>query len=134
MRNDNSSRFGKYIDINFNASGYIEGAQIEQYLLEKSRIVYQNIGERNYHIFYDLINGLTKEEKKKLELTNVTQYKYLNGGQTFDCDGRNENQVNIILIFINQFLHKLVNLENEKFWDRHFLCTNYYIHMLQRSL
>lgn len=97
VRNDNSSRFGKYIDIHFNENGAIEGAKIEQYLLEKSRIVSQNQGERNYHIFYSLLAGLSKEEKKKWDLAEVSTYNYLNGGKTLKCDGRNEsNEFNSI--------------------------------------
>ena len=79
VRNDNSSRFGKYIDIHFNKQGVIEGAKIEQYLLEKSRIVYQSLDERNYHIFYCMLAGLSKEEKQKLELEEASTYKYLTG-------------------------------------------------------
>lgn len=79
VRNDNSSRFGKYIDINFNKYGVIEGARIEQYLLEKCRIISQSKGERNYHIFYSILAGLTQEEKKKLELQDASQYNYLCG-------------------------------------------------------
>lgn len=57
----------------------IEGAKIEQYLLEKSRIVNQSTDERNYHVFYCILAGLTKEEKLKLELGEPSQYRYLTG-------------------------------------------------------
>ena len=90
MRNDNSSRFGKYIDIFFNHAGVIEGAKIEQYLLEKSRIVYQGNGERNYHIFYCMLAGLSKEHKAKLSLEDASAYKYLTGGGSTVCDGRDD--------------------------------------------
>jgi myosin-7 len=90
IRNDNSSRFGKYIDIHFNRTGVIEGAKIEQYLLEKSRIVHQNKDERNYHIFYCMLAGLSKDHKTKLELKDATHYKYLTGGGSVVCDGRDD--------------------------------------------
>ena len=79
MRNDNSSRFGKYIDIFFNKNGTIEGAKVDQYLLEKSRIVHQNPQERNYHVFYCMLAGLSKEHKDKLHLKDASHYKYLTG-------------------------------------------------------
>lgn len=84
VRNDNSSRFGKYIDIHFNSSGVIEGAKIEQYLLEKSRIVSQNPDERNYHIFYCLLAGLNKDDKRKLDLGDASQYRYLTGVSSYE--------------------------------------------------
>ncbi|EEB17358.1 myosin VII, putative [Pediculus humanus corporis] len=90
IRNDNSSRFGKYIDIHFNSQGVIEGAKIEQYLLEKSRIVSQNTDERNYHVFYCILAGLTKEEKQKLDLGEPNQYRYLTGGGSTTCEGRDD--------------------------------------------
>ncbi|XP_050309593.1 myosin-VIIa-like [Anthonomus grandis grandis] len=90
VRNDNSSRFGKYINVDFNEQGAIEGAKIEQYLLEKSRIVSQNDGERNYHIFYSMLAGLSREEKKRLDLGEADMYHYLTGGNTLHCDGRDE--------------------------------------------
>lgn len=105
VRNDNSSRFGKYIDIHFDEHGVIKGAKIEQYLLEKSRIVYQNQGERNYHIFYAMVGGLSKEEKKRLELEDVTKYLYLTGGSTVHCDGKDEVEVRneMIPIYLNLY-------------------------------
>lgn len=92
IRNDNSSRFGKYIDIHFNKHGIIEGAKIEQYLLEKSRIVNQAVDERNYHIFYCMLAGMSREDKEKLELGDASQYSYLtpNEGKPITCDGRND--------------------------------------------
>lgn len=90
VRNDNSSRFGKYINIFFSRKGAIEGGNIDQYLLEKSRIVFQNNGERNYHIFYCLVTGLTADERKKLELSRPQDFNYLNSGQMLTCDGRND--------------------------------------------
>lgn len=89
-RNDNSSRFGKYIDIHFDRSGVIQGAKIDHYLLEKSRIVSLNNGERNYHIFYLLLAGLTVAERTHLELKDATAYHYLTAGKTVTCDGRND--------------------------------------------
>lgn len=91
VRNDNSSRFGKYINIYFSSKGAIEGGNIEQYLLEKSRIVGQNKGERNYHIFYALVAGLSGEEKRKLELNKAADYVYLNSGNMLTCDGRDDS-------------------------------------------
>jgi myosin-5 len=57
VRNDNSSRFGKFIEIQFTATGKLVGAVLQTYLLEKVRLNYQNDGERNYHIFYELLSG-----------------------------------------------------------------------------
>ncbi|XP_070761320.1 myosin VIIAa isoform X1 [Enoplosus armatus] len=90
IRNDNSSRFGKYIDIHFNKRGAIEGAKIEQYLLEKSRVCRQAHDERNYHIFYCMLKGMTADEKKKLGLSKATDYTYLTIGKCTVCDGRDD--------------------------------------------
>lgn len=75
--NDNSSRFGKYTDIFFNRRGTIEGCKVEQFLLEKSRLVWQPEEERNFHIFYVILAGMPPEEKAKLGLTKPSDYYYL---------------------------------------------------------
>ncbi|XP_068600827.1 unconventional myosin-VIIa-like [Brachionichthys hirsutus] len=90
IRNDNSSRFGKYIDIHFNKRGAIEGAKIEQYLLEKSRVCRQAPDERNYHIFYCMLRGMTPETKAKLGLGLASDYSYLTMGNCTVCDGRDD--------------------------------------------
>ena len=85
VRNNNSSRFGKFIEIHFSPLGQIEGAKIQEYLLEKTRIVFQAEGERNYHIFYDLFSGLSHEEKIKYCLTEPIQnYHYVNQSGVYD--------------------------------------------------
>ncbi|XP_075271984.1 unconventional myosin-VIIa isoform X4 [Opisthocomus hoazin] len=92
IRNDNSSRFGKYIDIHFNKRGAIEGAKIEQYLLEKSRVCRQAQDERNYHVFYCMLRGMTMEQKKKLGLGKAKDYNYLAMGNCTTCDGRDDSK------------------------------------------
>ncbi|KAG2147367.1 myosin 5 [Suillus cothurnatus] len=80
-RNDNSSRFGKYIQILFDGRQEIVGARIRTYLLERSRIVFQPTTERNYHIFYQLCSGAPSKERKDLGLdTDVTKFHYLKQG------------------------------------------------------
>ncbi|KAM6157819.1 unconventional myosin-VIIa isoform 3-T3 [Rhynchocyon petersi] len=92
IRNDNSSRFGKYIDIHFNKRGAIEGAKIEQYLLEKSRVCRQAPDERNYHVFYCMLEGMSEEQKKKLGLGQACDYNYLAMGNCITCEGRDDSQ------------------------------------------
>ncbi len=86
-RNDNSSRFGKYIEIMFDKGTNIIGAKIRTYLLERSRLVFQPLKERNYHIFYQLVAGVTEKERQDLGLLPVEQFEYLNQGDTPTIDG-----------------------------------------------
>ncbi|KAJ8611351.1 hypothetical protein MRB53_038021 [Persea americana] len=79
-RNDNSSRFGKYIEIMFDGKTDIIGARMRTYLLERSRLVFQPLKERNYHIFYQLVAGATDAEREELGLVPVEHFEYLNQG------------------------------------------------------
>ncbi|SMN21492.1 similar to Saccharomyces cerevisiae YAL029C MYO4 One of two type V myosin motors (along with MYO2) involved in actin-based transport of cargos [Maudiozyma saulgeensis] len=79
-RNDNSSRFGKYLEIMFNEESRIVGARIRTYLLERSRLVFQPESERNYHIFYQMMAGLDSETKNIWQLSNVEDFHYMNQG------------------------------------------------------
>lgn len=86
-RNDNSSRFGKYLEVYFK-QGAIVGAKITQYLLEKSRIVTQAPGERNYHVFYELLGSLNEADRSKYGLLEADKYFYLNQGGSDCAPGR----------------------------------------------
>ncbi|XP_045899995.1 myosin-10 isoform X3 [Micropterus dolomieu] len=80
VKNDNSSRFGKFIRINFDVAGYIVGANIETYLLEKSRATRQAKDERTFHIFYQLLCGTSEETRADLLLGTADEYRFLSGG------------------------------------------------------
>ncbi|XP_045414792.1 unconventional myosin-VIIb isoform X1 [Lemur catta] len=113
VRNDNSSRFGKYIDIYFNPSGVIEGARIEQFLLEKSRVCRQAPEERNFHIFYCMLLGMRAEDKELLSLGTPSEYHYLTMGNCTSCEGLSD---------ANDYAHvrsamKILQFSDSENWD-----------------
>uniref|UniRef100_A0A673IAA8 Myosin-10-like n=1 Tax=Sinocyclocheilus rhinocerous TaxID=307959 RepID=A0A673IAA8_9TELE len=80
VKNDNSSRFGKFIRINFDVTGYIVGANIETYLLEKSRAIRQAKDERTFHVFYQLLAGAGEHLRSDLLLEGFNDYRFLSNG------------------------------------------------------
>ena len=86
VRNDNSSRFGKFIEIKFNSAGTLIGASIETYLLEKVRLISQSEGERNYHVFYEMLMGMNEEELDQFLLSDYTaeDFRMTNSSGTYD--------------------------------------------------
>ncbi|XP_041473499.1 myosin-16 isoform X2 [Lytechinus variegatus] len=92
IRNDNSSRFGKFIRIHFGTSGKLAGADIETYLLEKSRVIRQNGVERSYHIFYQITSGYRQDVLDTLLLEKgCKSYNFSNQGET-EIDGVNDSE------------------------------------------
>ncbi len=83
-RNDNSSRFGKYIQLLFSQYGKLQGATIKTFLLEKIRVVRQMAMERNYHVFYIINAGASQEQRGRWELKGVQDYHYINQSGYYD--------------------------------------------------
>ncbi|CAM9845780.1 unnamed protein product, partial [Chrysoparadoxa australica] len=130
VRNDNSSRFGKYIKLHYDKTWKLVGAVTLNFLLEKSRLVYQDAGERNYHVFYQLCKGLPEEKRKKLYLNHSDSYEGLRQGGVMtqsDCVddavefGRLEKSMDVLQISreeqdsVWQILAALLHMGNIKF-------------------
>lgn len=90
-RNDNSSRFGKFLKIQYK-NGMITGAYMKQYLLEKSRVINPGPGERSYHIFYQLAAGCSEELKEQLKIMPLDQYTYLNRSGCYHVDNMDDEK------------------------------------------
>ncbi|XP_048471683.1 unconventional myosin-Ie [Rhincodon typus] len=110
VRNNNSSRFGKYFEIQFSPGGEPDGGKISNFLLEKSRVVTRNPGERSFHIFYQLIEGASADQKSNLGITNLDYYFYLNQSGSYKVDDINDRKdfqetlhaMNVIGIFADE--------------------------------
>ncbi|KAL4157750.1 hypothetical protein PRNP1_003535 [Phytophthora ramorum] len=133
LRNYNSSRFGKFMKLQFTSDGEFKlaGALVETYLLEKSRLVYQVDGERNFHIFYQLLAGASAAARKEFELTKLQDFCYLNQSGCYiaeetddhacfeavvrglSCVGIDEQVQHIIFSVVAGLLH-LGNIEFEE--------------------
>jgi myosin-1 len=87
LRNNNSSRFGKYLQIHFNAQGEPIGADITNYLLEKSRVVGQIVNERNFHIFYQFTKGASQHYRETFGVQKPETYLYTSRSKCFNVDG-----------------------------------------------
>ncbi|XP_020938333.1 unconventional myosin-VI isoform X9 [Sus scrofa] len=84
VRNNNSSRFGKFVEIHFNEKSSVVGGFVSHYLLEKSRICVQGKEERNYHIFYRLCAGASEDIRERLHLSSPDNFRYLKAGSLKD--------------------------------------------------
>eukprot|EP00760_Papus_ankaliazontas_P021731 PhM_4_TR18728/c2_g6_i1/m.11802/K10357/MYO5; myosin V len=94
VRNDNSSRFGKFMKIKFNGEGFLTGADITKYLLEKSRIITAAPNERVYHSFYNLLKG---PDREKFGLEPLSTYKTVNSGKCTDVHGMDDSQDYVVV-------------------------------------
>lgn len=90
VRNDNSSRFGKFIKLQFSQGGLLSGASVRVYLLEKSRVVTRGKNERAFHIFYQLLAGATDAEKTQFNLRRPEDYHYLRNSDCYRVDTLND--------------------------------------------
>ncbi|XP_033635781.1 unconventional myosin-VI-like [Asterias rubens] len=94
MRNNNSSRFGKFVEMHFSDKFSVVGGYVSHYLLEKPRVIWQNIEERNYHIFYYLCAGAPDNVRKVLGIKTPDDFQYLKNGNTMYFTNK-ETQKNV---------------------------------------
>ncbi|TDH03366.1 hypothetical protein EPR50_G00162150 [Perca flavescens] len=92
IKNDNSSRFGKFIKLNFDVTGYIVGANIDTYLLEKSRCIRQSMTERAFHIFYYMVAGAKDKLREELLLEDFSCYRFLVAGHV-EISGQEDDEM-----------------------------------------
>uniref|UniRef100_A0A8C3GAJ9 Osteoclast-stimulating factor 1 n=1 Tax=Cyclopterus lumpus TaxID=8103 RepID=A0A8C3GAJ9_CYCLU len=92
VRNNNSSRFGKYFEIQFSRGGAPDGGKISNFLLEKTRVVSQNPGERSFHIYYQMLEGASSEQRENLGVTTPDYYFYLNQSGTYTVEDMNDKK------------------------------------------
>lgn len=90
LRNNNSSRFGKYFEICFSRGGQPIGGNISNFLLEKSRVVGIKEGERNFHIFYHLLKGANADERQTYGVAEPSYFNYLNQSSAYTVEGVND--------------------------------------------
>ena len=113
LRNNNSSRFGKLTSVNFTSTSKISGADVKTYLLEKSRVVGQALNERNYHVFYQLCEGASADERARLHLKPAEEYQILAASQCTQIagvdDGRNFQELKAAM--------RAVGIGPEAQWD-----------------
>lgn len=97
VRNDNSSRFGKMLDVQFDCTGFLVGACIRQYLLEEVRVIHQSEHERNFHIFYYVCAGVDKTERERFAITEPSDYHFTNQSGMYELPGVNSKYMYIEL-------------------------------------
>ncbi|XP_072139827.1 unconventional myosin-X [Mobula birostris] len=111
--NNNSSRFGKFIQLNFCQKGNIQGGRIIDYLLEKNRVVRQNPGERNYHIFYALLAGTDEEQREMCYLSEQENYYYLRqSGCIMDSTADDKQTFQEVMAAM-----KVMKFKTEEIWE-----------------